>query len=65
LGPADRVRESLRITQSLRELGQAGFAVIGENDLRALEGGIEGPTTFPVVIINVVRVPKPEPSAGG
>ena len=65
LGPADRVRESFRITQSLIELGQAGFAVIGGNDVRVLEGGIGKPTSFPVVIIKVIRVPKPEPSAGG
>ena len=31
LGPADRVREGFRITQSLIELGQAGFAVIGRS----------------------------------
>jgi hypothetical protein len=56
LGPAERVRETFRITERLSELSQAGFTVFGGIEQRILEGGIGEPTSFPVAIIRVARV---------
>jgi len=55
LEPQDRIRMEFELTQSIEELEVAGFFVFGAREIQKLEGGINGPTNWPVAHINVVR----------
>jgi HNH endonuclease len=52
---SDRVRIGFQLTRSLRELEDAGFFVFGGREVRIAEGGIGGPSKWPVAILHVIR----------
>ena len=53
--PYDRIMAGFNITQSIKELDDAGFWVFAGKEKRKLVGGIGEPTDFPVLIIRIVR----------
>jgi hypothetical protein len=55
LEPSERVKETFRLSETLKELGDAGFSVIAGTDERVLEGGGGHPAAFPVAVVKVVR----------
>lgn len=56
LEPTDRVSTAFNLTQSLRELEEAGFMVFGGREVQLLEGGIQSEASdWPVSILKVLR----------
>jgi hypothetical protein len=56
LEAGDRVQTAYSLTESLRELEQAGFFVFGGREVQLLEGGVQtGPSNWPVAILQVLR----------
>lgn len=55
LEPIERVRAAYSLTQSLQELEQAGFWVFGGREIQVIEGGVGGPSSWPIAILRVVR----------
>jgi hypothetical protein len=51
----DKVRIGFELNQSLRELEDAGFFVFGAREVQLLEGGVGGPSDWPVAILQVLR----------
>jgi len=55
LGAGERVRIGFELTETLKELEDAGFIVFGGREIQVLEGGNEGRSNWPVVILRVLR----------
>jgi len=55
LEPSDWVRIGFELTESLRELEDAGFFVFGAREIQLIEGGIGGSSDWPVAILRVLR----------
>jgi hypothetical protein len=55
LEPGDHVRVAFELTQAISDLEQAGFFVFGAREEQIMEGGIGGPTSWPVAILSVLR----------
>lgn len=53
--PYDRIMSGFNLTQSIKELDDAGFWVFAEKENQKLVGGIGDPTLFPVLIMRIVR----------
>ena len=54
--PYDRIMSGFNLTQSIKELDDAGFWVFAGKENQKLVGGIIGdPTLFPVLIMRIVR----------
>ena len=60
LEAGDRVQAAFRISELVAELENAGFWVFGGREIRRLEGGISGPSEWPVAILEVRRLTDPE-----
>jgi len=60
LEAGDRVQAAFRISELVAELEKAGFWVFGGREIRRLEGGISGPSEWPVAILEVRRSTDPE-----
>ena len=60
LDPSDHVRIGFDLTQTLRELEDAGFYVFGAREIQRIEGGEYGPSAWPVAIIRVLRKTNPK-----
>ena len=59
LEQADRVKASYQIARELKELEEAGFWVFGNSENKVLEGGIDGPSSWQMAYINIVRNDSP------
>ncbi len=55
LGPGDSVRIAFDLSQTLKELEAAGFYVFGAREVQRIEGGVAGPSAWPVAILRVIR----------
>jgi len=56
LGPGEKVRIAFDLSQSIKELEQAGFYVFGAKEIQSIEGGFSrGPSSWPVAILRVIR----------
>lgn len=44
----------------IEELERGGFWVFGAREIRRLEGGVGGPSAWPVAILNVLRSSNPK-----
>lgn len=55
LGPSERVRIGFELTETLKELEDAGFFVFGGREVQVLEGGHEDPSNWPMTILRVLR----------
>lgn len=55
-----KVEAAFRMSAMIRELESAGFWIFGARENRRLEGGIDPPSTFPVVHLKVARATNPE-----
>ena len=53
--PYDRIMSGFNLTQSIKELDDAGFWVFAGKENQKLVGGIGDPTLFPVLIMRIVR----------
>ena len=53
--PYDRIMSGFNLTQSIKELDDAGFWVFAGKEKQKLVGGIGDPTLFPVLIMRIVR----------
>ena len=53
--PYDRIMSGFNLTQSIKELDDAGFLVFAGKENQKLVGGIGNPTLFPVLIMRIVR----------
>lgn len=53
--PYDRIMSGFNLTQSIKELDDAGFWVFAGKENQKLVGGIGNPTLFPVLIMRIVR----------
>lgn len=53
--PYDRIMSGFNLTQSIKELDDAGFGVFAGKENQKLVGGIGDPTLFPVLIMRIVR----------
>lgn len=53
--PYDRIMSGFNLTQSIKELDDAGFWVFSGKENQKLVGGIGDPTLFPVLIMRIVR----------
>lgn len=53
--PYDRIMSGFNLTQSIKELDDAGFWVFAGKENQKLVGGIGVPTLFPVLIMRIVR----------
>lgn len=51
----DRVRIAFELTESIKELEDAGFFVFGGREIRVLEGGTEAPSSWPIAVIKILR----------
>lgn len=61
LEPSDWVRTEFSVTQSLRELEQAGFYVFGAREVQQIVGGLQPePSDFPIAIISILRSDRQE-----
>jgi len=54
-----RVQTVFGFTNTLKELHQADFLVFGAREIRRLEGGVGGPSDFPVLFLRVLRATNP------
>lgn len=53
--PYDRIMSGFNLTQSIKELDDAGFWVFAGKESQKLVGGIGDSTLFPVLIMRIVR----------
>jgi len=53
--PYERVNAEFALTNSLKILEDVGFFVFGGREIQVLEGGVDGPSDWPVAIIRVLR----------
>lgn len=53
--PYDRIMSGFNLTQSIKELDDAGFWVFAGKENQKLVGGIGDPTLFPVLSMRIVR----------
>lgn len=53
--PYDRIMSGFNLTQSIKELDDAGFWVFAGKENQKLVGGIGDPTLFPVLIMRIIR----------
>jgi hypothetical protein len=61
LGPGRRVETAFQLSNTIKELDELGFFVLGAREVREVTGGYsEGPSNWPVSIICVVRKTNPE-----
>jgi len=60
LDPNDHVRTGFDLTQTLKELEEAGFHVFGAREVQMIEGGKDAPSEWPVAFIRVIRKTNPE-----
>ncbi|MDD3718995.1 MAG: HNH endonuclease signature motif containing protein [Actinomycetota bacterium] len=51
----DRVRIAFDLTETLKELEDAGFLVFGGREIRVIEGGTEVPSAWPIAVIRILR----------
>lgn len=54
-GPGYHVEMSFEITKLLKQLEDLGFWVFGARETQIIEGGVSGPSNWPVVHIHVLR----------
>jgi hypothetical protein len=59
-GPSRRLHFEFDLTQTVKDLEEAGFFVFGAKEIRRLEGGVGDPAPFPVSIIQVLRQTNPD-----
>lgn len=55
LEPIQKVRAGLELTNSIREIEEAGFYVFGGKEIHRLEAGNEPPVTWPIALLSVRR----------
>lgn len=56
LEASDRVQTAYNLTESLKELEEAGFFVFGGREAQLLEGGVQPePSNWPIAILRVLR----------
>ena len=53
--PYDRIMAGFNLTQSIKELDEAGFWVFVGRENQKIVGGLGNPTAFPVLIMRIVR----------
>jgi hypothetical protein len=60
LGPGKRVEVAFDLTQTIKELEDAGFYVFGAREIQEMSGGFGGPKDWPVITIRLSRKNNPE-----
>lgn len=58
--PSDRMMTAFNLTESIKELEEAGFWVFVGIENRRLTGGVRNPENFPVLLLRIVRKNNPE-----
>lgn len=55
LEPADKVKECFELAQLIKELEEVGFWVFGNSEVKILEGGLGGPSSWAMAYVNIVK----------
>lgn len=55
LEPIQKARIGLELTNSIREIEEAGFYVFGGKEIHRLEAGNEPPLPWPIAVLRVLR----------